>query len=136
MNRNMLIDVDYLAFQPRIGAPMFSTMVDVSNNLASKGFHLEIHGLETTLPIKDDAYGQSIDTYKKATGKKGGKINKGVIYSTDGDMKMDAKIELLLASEENIDAKCDAMPGQPIFPNNFPPFWEAYFPPYSNVPPK
>lgn len=116
LNKNLLVEVDYLAYRDSIRNIDYPTMASVSQYLTKKGQRLEIHGIET------------IDDIKKFI--QAGVNPKSTLFSTDGDLRMEADGQALFDSPYHVDLKVDCKKGQPFFPTNFMAFWRKYFPPY------
>ena len=115
-NKNLLVNVDYLAFRPDVRHVDYNIMGKVSRDLTKKGQHLEIHGIKTLDDIKK---------YLNA-----GVNWKSTLFSTDGDLKMQADYRDLGHSQYHVDLKLDTVPPNPIFPTDFMKFWRRYFPKY------
>lgn len=119
LNKNLLVEVDYLAFRPDIRHVDYQTMANVSQYLTKKGQRLEIHGILT------------VDDIKKYIA--AGVNPKSSLFSTDGDLKMidyEKRYTALGHSPYHVDLKLDCKKGQPFFPTNFMKFWRTYFPAY------
>lgn len=124
-NKNMLVEVDYLAFRPNVRSVDYNIMAKVRHDLAKKGQRLEIHGILSIADIKK---------YTNITLNIGGvpvKFDpKTCLFSTDGDLGMNGKYVELGHSPHHVDLKLDCTIGQPFFPANFMQFWRTYFPKY------
>lgn len=116
LNKNLLFEVDYLAYRDSVRTVDYDIMASVSQYLTKKGQRLEIHGIKTIADIQK---------YIQA-----GVNPKSSLFSTDGDLRMEADGQDLFDSPYHVDLKVDCKLHEPFFPNNFMMFWRHYFPPY------
>ena len=117
---NLYSVVDYLAFNDDElkNPPDMRICGNVSKDLNSKGFRLELHGIKTTNDIEQFVAH--------------GVIPRSTLFSTDGDLRMVADYEGLGKSIYHTDLKLDTVPPNPFFPGDFLRFWRTYFPKYKD----
>ena len=112
INKKLLVYFDYLAFRPDIHTIDKQTMAKVSKDLSKRGYHLEIHGILTL---------QEISGLITA-----GVNGKATMFSTDGDLRMEADYPGLGKSSYHTDLKFDIKKNEPWSSTDMMVNWRKY----------